>query len=122
MERLSEIISEKERPWRVREALEILLTENRLNREYDEAADILGCSGSTVRKWEDDLQVGVPMPRQEFGGGKICRRCGENETPQNPRNDLCNECIDYVRAQNSGTEWEITFSEAVDLADNIENG
>ena len=66
-----------------------------------------------VTKRHDKLDVGVPMPRQKFENGKLCVRCEENTTPPNEMNNMCNECIDFVRAQRSKNEWSREFSKEV---------
>lgn len=114
--RLEELIEEHDKPWRNEEAMNLILEV--LDKNQKVAAEALGCSSATISTWREKLNIGEgERVREEQKGGGICVRCEENETPDNPQNDLCNECIDRVRSQSSSLEVNADFSPEVVGAD-----
>lgn len=113
--RLEALIKELDQPWRSEEALEIAIVE--LDQNQKPTAKQFGCSTPTISNWVDKLNIGETRVREEQGGGNVCVRCDENETVAGAGNDMCNECITYVRAKDSENGSEESFSDAVKAAD-----
>jgi hypothetical protein len=111
MERLGELIDENEEPWKQEGALQILLIE--LDRDQQFAGEMLGCSASNVSYWKNKMGVGEEPVQNETGGGDLCVRCNERETPDNTRNVICVACLDYLRSKDSSGDWNMAFPEEV---------
>lgn len=109
--RLKALIEKEEKPWTNEEALEISLEELELNQS--EVADRMGCSTPTISNWKNKLKIGEKERNGKTNEGVECVRCGENDTPDNPHNELCNECLDYVRDEDSGFESKKDYSKEV---------
>jgi len=111
--RLKEIIQEEDKPYKNEEALTIALVEKDMNQ--DTVAEMMDCSAPTISNWKNKLDIGEDknMERGVDDTGDICVRCETNETPDQPYNNICDECLDYVRQEDSKFDWDIEFSDAV---------
>ena len=93
-----------EEPWKDAKILHDLYHEEDLNQS--EIADKLGTTASTISYWMDKLEVDTTHTQhseeQEENLTSKCEYyevCGNNAP--GPRNGLCEECLDYARANNS---------------------
>ena len=111
VERLCKLIQEHDKPWRDFEAMYIVLED--LNRNNGEAAKLLGCSPATVSKWKGELEIGSRVLIDKEEVSLECVRCERPETPPHPNNDLCDDCLDYIREEDSPYEWGREYPQKV---------
>lgn len=112
IQRLKQIIEEEDKPYKNEEALEIGLEKLELNQS--KLAEMMGCSAPTVSNWYNKLDVGQDKDESEdLNEGSECQRCGREKTPDNPRNGMCDDCLDYVREQDSNGSYDREYPEAV---------
>jgi hypothetical protein len=109
--RLEALIEENEKPWRSEEAVEIATVE--LDKNQSVVADMFGCSTPTISNWVGKHNIGEEKRDGKTNEGSVCPRCGVNDTPDNPANEFCTECMDYIRERDSMHGIAQSFSDAV---------
>lgn len=115
IQRLKQIVSEEDKPYKNEEALRLALHEDHLDLNQTEAAEkIFDCSAATISNWYRKLDIEEDEESGEVqNNGEECVRCGRAVTPDNPQNGMCNECMDYVRMKDSNTTWNMEFPDEV---------
>jgi hypothetical protein len=112
IQKLNQIIEEEDKPYKNEEALELGLEKLDLNQS--KLAEMMGCSAPTISNWYNKLEVGEEEDETEnLNEGDECCRCGREQTPDNEGNEMCDDCIDYVRENDSNMEYERDYPKEV---------
>lgn len=112
-QRFERLIVEVKRPWQDRYIMYLGIIV--LDHDQKDVAEYMDCSPTTVSNWTNKHNYRKEKATLESEGA-ICVRCEENPTPTPPANDVCNECIDYVREQDSEFSTGRNFSQSVQEA------
>lgn len=113
LQRLEEIVEEKDKPYKSAEALRIALEDLDLNQS--KVAEIMDCSTPTISNWYNklDIESEIDTSDESQNDGDECIRCGRETTPNNELNNMCNDCLDYVREKDSNKDWNRDYPKEV---------